>query len=107
MLSDLNARTKPPPLDFITGESTDYFIIIPINEMNFHLLSRYVYNPDKKMRKKGEFFSTVHESGTRRWPWKIRDIHDWDSPNGVKFLDSGKNMAKYPDEQTGFTEGKL
>ena len=70
-----------------------------------HSNSRYLYNPDQKWKKKGEFFSIYRSDGSPRWPWKVRGVHDWVSPNGQVSQFAG--LAPFPDEQGDFTEGQL
>jgi len=59
------------------------------------------------MRKKGEFIHLINDNNEKRWPWMIRGVHDWVSPNGVEFKDKFENMVPYPDEQKNFLGGRL
>lgn len=78
--------------------------------MSFYinLAVRHVYNPSSKWKKAGEFFPVNNIDGSKRWPWLTREVHDWESPNGVEFEWDEKIFGDYPDSQKNFLEdGKV
>jgi hypothetical protein len=65
--------------------------------------------PNKAWKRRGEFFEMANPTGSHepRWPWLIRGVHDWVSPNGVEFHDANGLLMDYPDNQAHFMDGAL
>jgi hypothetical protein len=62
----------------------------------------YVYNPKEKWGDCGEVFCVFSPDGSKRWPWKVRKIHDWVGVCGVRFSDPGNLLCPFPDDQGNF-----
>ena len=54
--------------------------------------------------KAGDIYPCWNSDGSTKWPWLTRDIHDWESPNGVVVPYHQHGFGSFPDEQPHFLD---
>jgi hypothetical protein len=97
-------RDEEPP------EEGFYYKYASDSNMTYKSLTcrlRYVYSPHSRWGMAGDIYPCWNSDGSKKWPWLSREIHDWESPNGVVIKYREYGLGAFPDEQPHFLDDMM